>query len=205
MKEIVLDIEIIPDPKAVPFIPERGPKDRTDPWEKLIFDSNFNRICVVGFYDGKESSSVGIDDRTEPELLETVWSFLKDYDRIVTFNGMTFDIPFLYKRSWFHGVRPQKAISVRRYDVTNHVDVRAVLSNWDGYARGNLDLYGALKLDARKTEGITGADVSMLWASGQCELVHSYCCRDCMLTWQLYQSLKGFYLPVDPSEEQLPF
>jgi len=199
---VVLDFETIQCPRAIPFIPEKGPRDRTDPWEKLCFDSNYIQIAVAGFCDGKATWSMGQDQFMDvtgktPEywLLEAVWDELAKYDTIVTFNGNSFDIPLLAKRSWLHGVRPTKIISCRKYTTnSNHIDVRAVLGNWDTYARGKLDLYGALKFGERKQDGIDGSMVQDMWDAGEYSKIHAYCEQDCLLTWKTYESMWGYYL-----------
>lgn len=200
---VVLDFETIRDPKAVPFIPEKGPRDRTDPAEKLAFDSNYIMPCVAGFCTATDAWSIGLDDFADvngqcPEywLIEAVWDELAKFDTVVTFNGFSFDVPLLLKRSWFHGIKPTKIISTRKYAVENHIDVRMVLGNWDSYARGNLDLYAALKFGERKTDGVDGSKVQGLWDAKEYRKIHEYCKDDCRLTWKLFESLKGFYLHV---------
>ncbi len=54
-----------------------------------------NRYAVQFFADS-------IDD--ERELLGKTMEFLSDFDVIITFNGRTFDIPFLKKRAEFYGI-----------------------------------------------------------------------------------------------------
>ncbi len=206
-KVLVIDFETILDPRAVPFIPEKGPRDRSDPMEKVAFDSNYIMPCVAGFGDGARVWSIGQDmtDHNESKLLKEIWAVIGQYDQFVTFNGNSFDIPLLYKRSWFAGVKPTAWISLKRYDpTTNHTDVRALLGNWDQYARGNLDLYGALKLGLRKTDGIDGSMVQGMWDRKEYGKVHDYCKDDVALTWELYRSLLGYYLPEpEPQEENL--
>jgi predicted PolB exonuclease-like 3'-5' exonuclease len=194
----VLDFETIRCPKAMPFIPEKGPRDRTDPAEKLAFDPNYIQPCVAGFCADGQCWSIGQNDfDTDPErqLLLAVWDILETTDIIVTFNGWSFDLPLLLRRSWYHGIMPTKQISMKKYDIGgNHIDVRMVLGNWDSYARGNLDLYANLKLGARKTDGIDGSQVQGLWDRGEFAKVHEYCRQDCKITWDLYESLKGYYI-----------
>ena len=194
---IILDFETIRWPKAIPFIPEKGPRDRSDPAEKMAFDANYIQPCVAGFCENGKTWSIGQNDfETDPErqLLQAVWDEIETVDTIVTFNGYSFDIPLLMRRSWYLGVEPSKRIDMRKYQNGNHIDVRMVLGNWDSYARGNLDLYGSLKLDIGKTDGISGSMVQGLWDSKEFAKVKAYCEDDCLLTWKLYESLKGWYL-----------
>jgi len=194
---VVLDFETIRCQKAIPFIPEKGPRDRTDPAEKLAFDPNFIQPCVAGFCEDGKCWSIGQNDfEIDPErqLIQAVWDELESADTIVTFNGHSFDLPLLLRRSWYHGIKPSKRIDMRKYQTGNHIDVRMVLANWDSYARGNLDLYGNLKLGIGKTEGIDGSQVQGFWDRGEYDAIKRYCEDDCLLTWRLFESLKGIYL-----------
>jgi hypothetical protein len=53
--------------------------------------------------------------RTEQQLLEDFWETARSYDVFVTFNGRSFDIPFLLHRSLIQGVRPTKELTGQRY------------------------------------------------------------------------------------------
>lgn len=197
VRELVLDFETIRCLRAVPFIPEKGPRDRSDPAEKLAFDPNFIQPCVAGFGSEGVYWSIGQNDfDTDPEkqLLQAVWDELETADTIITFNGWSFDLPLLVRRSWYHGVQPSKYISLKKYETGTHVDVRMLLGNWDSYARGNLDLYAGLKLGTQKTDGIDGPMVQGMWDRGEYAKVHEYCRQDCKITWELFKSLKGYYI-----------
>jgi predicted PolB exonuclease-like 3'-5' exonuclease len=198
IREVCFDLETIRDPRAKPFIPEKGPRDRTDPAEKVNFDPNYIMPCVAGFYDGKNSWSVGLDnfggENIEAKLLRAIWEYLEAADTIITFNGHSFDIPLLMRRSWYNGVPPKKLMDLRKYHTGAHVDVRMVITNWDSYARGTLDLYAQLKLGTGKTDDMDGSQVQGLWDKSEYEKIHAYCKNDCKITWDLFQSLKGWYL-----------
>ena len=197
IRELVLDFETIRCPKAIPYLPEKGPRDRTEPAEKVAFDPNYIQPCVAGFYENGRMWSIGQDhfeENAEQQLLQSVWDELADVDVLITFNGWSFDLPLLLRRSWYHGILPSKRIDLRKYQTGNHVDVRMVLSNWDTHARGNLELYACLKLGTCKTDGIDGSQVQGLWDAGEYAKVHEYCEGDVKITWELYRSLKGFYI-----------
>jgi DNA polymerase elongation subunit (family B) len=200
VKEICIDCETVPCLKALPFVPVNGPRDRTDPAEKVAFDSNYIRPCVIGMYDGERAWTLGLNDfPSEAEMLAAFWAEVAPYNKFIGFNSLSFDVPLLIKRSWYHNVEPSVQISLRKYDLmSNHIDVRAVLGNWDVYARGNLDLYANLKFGECKTAGCDGSMVGQMWADGKYDEVKAYCLQDCLITWKLYQSLKGFYIPVRP-------
>lgn len=193
-----LDIEIIQDPKAVQYIPEKGKNERTEPWDKLKFDSNFNVMCCWAMFDGEETLSDVMDPvHGEYAVLESLWDAVRNYDQIITFNGLSFDVPFILKRSWYAQVVPSKKLNLKRYVTpdrnTNHIDLRCLLSNWDNTARGSLDLYAKLALGCGKG-GIEGAMVQGMWDEGKREEIRHYCEADARLTWDLYQRMIGYYI-----------
>lgn len=196
LRVLVFDFETIRDPRSTPFIPEKGPRDRTDPSEKIACDPNYNQICVAGFCEDGESWSVGQNDfgHSEKILLEEIWKCIQEYDTIVGYNSFSFDYPLLLRRSWYHGVKPTKLIDTRKYVTGNHIDVRMILSGWDKFAPGKLDLYAQLKLGIGKTEGMDGGKVQAAWNESRYDDVKIYCEQDCLITWKLYESLRGYYL-----------
>jgi len=203
-RSVCLDIETIWDQRALPFLPPKGPREKIEPTERYKTDPNFIKPCVVGFCCEGQAWSLGLNDfnpeHAERNLLIAVWDELESADTIVTFSGLSFDIPLLLRRSWYHNVKPTKNIDMRKYYIGNHVDVRAVLSNWDTFAPGKLELYCNLKLGCGKTDGIDGSQVQAMWDEGKHDEIKKYCENDCFITWELYRSLKGWYLPSDGEE-----
>ena len=194
--EIAIDIETIQWEKSVPFIPEKGPRDKTEPWDKCKFDPNYTQICCIGFKTDGACKAYTIEEMGEAKLLDIFWSVVQKYSKIITYNGLSFDLPFIYRRSWYEGIKPTilPDALLKKYETYGlHVDVRAILSQWDKFAPGKLDLYAALKLDQCKMDGVDGSQVQSMWDAGKFDEIREYCKQDCELTWALYQSLKGFY------------
>src|SRR5882724_12594242 len=52
---------------------------------------------------------------TEKEMLQKFWDAARHYQVFITFNGRTFDVPFLMVRSAVHGIRPTKDLMRGRY------------------------------------------------------------------------------------------
>ncbi len=130
----------------------------------------------------------------EPELLAAFWETVKHYNNIITFNGRTFDIPFLYLRSAQYNIPiSRKDWLGYRFQTQPHCDLADQLtfynvSGRDGAARRfNLDFYcKAFGIDSPKAHGITGSDVSRWIAEGRRREVAEYCLRDVQATCQLY-------------------
>jgi predicted PolB exonuclease-like 3'-5' exonuclease len=134
----------------------------------------------------------------ETEMLAAFWDVAKRYDRIVTFNGRGFDVPFLYLRSALLNV----PISRRdwlgyRFATEPHCDLAEQLtfysvSGRDGAARRfNLDFYcKAFGIESPKSHGVSGLDVNRLLEEHRYREIAEYCLRDVRATVQLYHIWK---------------
>jgi len=130
----------------------------------------------------------------EVELLTAFWDVAKHYETIVTFNGRSFDVPFVYLRSALLNVPiSRKDWLGYRFQTEPHCDLAEQLtfygvSGRDGAARRfNLDFYcKAFGIDSPKSHGVTGLDVNDLIAAGRRREVAEYCLRDVQATVLLY-------------------
>ncbi len=134
----------------------------------------------------------------EAELLTAFWEVAKHYDKIVTFNGRGFDVPFIYLRSALANVPiSRKDWLGYRFQTEPHCDLAEQLtfygvSGRDGAARRfNLDFYcKAFGIDSPKSHGVTGSDMNLLLAQGRFRDIAEYCLRDVKATVLLYQIWK---------------
>lgn len=133
--------------------------------------------------------------KDELVLLTNFWDVAKHYDNIVTFNGRSFDVPFLYLRSAVRGVPiTRKDWIGYRYSAEPHCDLADQLtfygvSGREGAARRfNLDFYcKVFGIDSPKSHGVTGYDVNRLIAERKYIDVAKYCLRDVRATVALYK------------------
>ena len=153
-----IDIETIPNPDCIPFLhPPEISKVLKDPAKiaaaraeakeeqvsKMALDAMTGRVCacaLVGVDGSDDFSSVavatGTDDASEMALLAMIFTALGRKDtRIVTYNGMGFDLPFLYKRAMILGLQlgeygaPPLTAWTKRYSTDRHCDLMKV---WTG-------------------------------------------------------------------------
>ncbi|MBA4150023.1 MAG: ribonuclease H-like domain-containing protein [Verrucomicrobia bacterium] len=134
----------------------------------------------------------------EVELLTAFWDVAQHYDSIITFNGRSFDVPFMYLRSALLNVPiTRKNWLGYRFQTDPHCDLAEQLtfynvSGRDGAARRfNLDFYcRAFGIESPKSHGITGMDVGNLLQEGRYRDIAEYCLRDVHATVTLYQIWK---------------
>ena len=131
----------------------------------------------------------------ESELLARFWELAAKYDKICTFNGRGFDVPFLYLRSAVLDVPvSRKDWLGYRFQTQPHCDLADQLTfynvgGWGGAARRfNLDFYcKAFGIPSPKAEGVTGMDVNDMMQAGRFREIADYCVRDVVATTRLYQ------------------
>ncbi len=152
------------------------------------FESNSRNVGGVEF--------VPVMD--EEELIAQFWEVAKHYDKVVTFNGRQFDIPFLYLRSAQLDVPISKKNWLGyRFATEPHCDLAEQLtfynvSGRDGAARRfNLDFYcRVFGIESPKSHGVTGMDVNQLMKEENYEAIAEYCVRDVFATVKLYDIWK---------------
>jgi predicted PolB exonuclease-like 3'-5' exonuclease len=131
--------------------------------------------------------------KMERRLLVQAWEILHRYQNFITFNGIAFDVPVLNLHSLFRRVRPAVNISTKKYQIGNHIDLRAILGNWDNFAPGNLDFYLRRCLGNSKPQNMDGSMVQHYWDTDLKDEIVTYGVGDAEDTWELYQHVKQFY------------
>lgn len=149
-------------------------------------------------YAGKNDGMEFVPCADEVELLTAFWDAARRFDKVVTFNGRGFDIPFLYLRSAALNVPISKKNWLGyRFANEPHCDLADQLTFYsvggrDGAARRfNLDFYcKAFGIPSPKSEGVTGMDVNDLMEQGKFREIAEYCVRDVEATVALYRIWK---------------
>jgi 3'-5' exonuclease len=140
---------------------------------------------------------------SERELLEAFWKTLAERRgkdgklRVVSFNGRTYDAPWLMIRSAQLGLRPTLNLLPYRYDIGTHCDLFDVLS-FQGATREHYSLeYWCRRFDIESPKGsIDGSQVARHYRDGRIEEIGEYCLRDVRATAALYQKLESTLLPL---------
>ena len=137
--------------------------------------------------------------KTEKEMLKAFWQGVLKYKTFVTFNGRSFDIPFLLIRGAVQKIKPTLNLMSNRYlrsqyGTVRHIDLLDQFSFYGAVRRrGNLHLYcNAFGIRSPKAEGITGDDVSRLFKEKKYKEIAEYNSWDLIATWELYQVWKKY-------------
>jgi 3'-5' exonuclease len=136
----------------------------------------------------------------EPTMLREFWEKVAKFERCVTFNGRTFDGPFLSVRSAIHGLSPSRNLLGYRYSMETHVDLMEVLTFQGAVSRDQTpNLHSAcvaFGIPSPKTAEMHGYAVGDAYREGRLGEIADYCRRDVEATAALYRRLESTLLPL---------
>lgn len=134
---------------------------------------------------------------SESEILEMFWHDIEKYSLWVTFNGKSFDIPFLMQRSLIQGVQPSKNLDTARFRVKPHCDLMEILSFFGATRPYSLSFWcRTMEIDDPKIDGIDGSAIGSLYREGRHLEIAKYCLRDVISTAELFLIVEKRYLSL---------
>lgn len=199
-----MDIETLPPDKS-----SSGDNAREDhasctdeDFRQLALDGDYGRVLTIGLTVERDSQIIhsgllGRERQTmlfhldEARTLRGFWKLLKGFnpcrDLIVGHNVLDFDLPFLYKRSVIHRVRPSVELSFARYRSQPIFDTMHQWNKWSPRKFVSLDrLAKVLGLESSKEQGIDGSRVYDKFCAGCHTEIADYCMRDVELVREIY-------------------
>lgn len=202
---VVIDIETVAQEKQ--RIPGRAleilfrgidsPEERQAMEGGFALDPCTGRIICIGVYWLEVDRSRAYYGSEEVELLANFWSDLAQIrpTRFVTFNGKSFDFPYISVRSAILGVPSPRDIllDTRRFATDRHFDVREALTNYDRYRKGTLEFFCEIFGVPSPKDGIDGSKVGQYFAEGRLDEIARYCLADCKATGELYRKVRPYF------------
>lgn len=153
----------------------------------VLFDKNTQESWE------SEEENVIYQSATEEEIVSKFWKYSSKAEKIISFNGRGFDLPFIMMRSAMLKIKPAKNFLKNRYDSVSHVDLLEQFTFHGLTKKFNLDFYcHAFGVDSPKEHGITGMDVKELYKAGRIKEIAVYCGRDVNATYHLYRIWEEF-------------
>ena len=174
---------------------EKVEAQRQEAIERFGLDPTTGRIVCIGLLDVESTRKEAYYGTDEKVLLTSFWEYLDrtKSEFFVTFNGKSFDFPYINIRSAILEISPSMPLSIRRYATKPHFDVREVLAGNDRHRRGTLDYFCAIfGIPSPKSE-LDGSQIGDAFRDGRHEEIERYCLADCQATAELYERLKAFY------------
>jgi DNA polymerase elongation subunit (family B) len=140
-----------------------------------------------------EEDNMRYESGTEEEIIEKFWEVISRYDKFITFNGRSFDCPFILVRSAVHRIKPKKDLMPNRYSDI-HIDLLDQLTFYGASRRRfSLDMWcRTFGIKSPKEGGITGYEVKDLFKAGRCLDIAKYCAGDLKATKELLNCWENY-------------
>jgi predicted PolB exonuclease-like 3'-5' exonuclease len=208
------DIETIPNQNVIPFLPEPKVDSRLkDPakiaaaetearqkqFDGMALDPLTGRVLCYALVSGSYEIAETITEPTdaqESNLLQGLFEVLgKDDCRLVTWNGIGFDLPYVYKRAVVLGIDPATygapplTAWTARYKTDRHYDLMQIWGGWRDFVK--LDTVAGLILGKKKIEVDVTAFIEQMQTEGGRKEILDYCVQDTRLTWELFERMLG--------------
>lgn len=147
--------------------------------------SENGRVTCISTSNLDNNNIISFCDIQENKILKEFWDYIRTLNNptLVTFNGSSFDIPYIIHRSI---VCSQK---IAKYE---HLDLRQIansfFTSYDKRAKGNLAYWAAVLGIEQKTP--PGAQMVQLFLEGKMEEIKKHCVEDILISQKLYERLK---------------
>jgi len=203
----VIDIETYPNEDMIDRLPEpkidarvkdpakieaKREEGRLKQIDDMALSPLYGKIACVGHCQNKEIGCV--IDQDEEKVIRTFFDKIIPFGqtgspKIVTWNGMGFDIPFIYKRAIILGVKPSVNMGyfMRRYQTETHCDLMQVWCNWYGLEK--LDNVARALLNEGKEEFDIKEIKNLIKTEDGREKIAHYCNRDVEITSKLFYKM----------------
>jgi DNA polymerase elongation subunit (family B) len=203
------------DEETRKYLMNRGRKDTTEAEviDRLSLNPGTGRIVAIGMWRPEESKGGVLleedsDDKvseewesladqemiyrgSEAEILREFWRYVaQSAGRLVTYNGRSFDGPFLTLRSALLGVEPSRSFSPYRYSFSRHCDLAEVISFFGARGLESLDFWCRQAGIESPKKGLDGSKVGEAYENGEIEKIGRYCLEDARATAELFKTLK---------------
>ena len=216
-KDVVFDIETVPFltirdiPESVAEkVEEKGEAEGWDVDKVMSLSPIYGKIISIAFVDADnpeislvtivphEQKLFGCDlgepfiaVNSEKILLSYFWRIASISQRLITFNGRRFDIPFIIVRSVINEVPIEVDLLGSRFDQTKHFDVYEFISCF-GAMRGPHSLDACcfgFGIDSPK-KSFDGEKVKEAYFKGNLESIGLYNLEDVKATQKLYKKIQ---------------
>jgi hypothetical protein len=196
---------------------ERDPAERARVPDRTALYPGCGRVVAIGlwsvdrdegavFVHGKGKGELEPWERfpgsrifraSEEKMLERFWERVREFGRLVSFNGRGYDGPVLMIRSAMLGIAPSRNLAGYRYDASSHCDLMDVLSFF-GAMRASYSLeYWCRRFGIESPKAmLDGSQVGRAFREGRLDDIAEYCLRDARATAELFRKVERSLLPL---------
>ena len=184
---------------------EKAEPDKEIAKNKTALYSIFGIVCAIGAVDvgNKTGFVLSLSSKeikpekdnfiyktfaTEKELLEEFWKITPKYEQFVTYNGDTFDFPYLMIRSGINRVKVP--FEIKKWGSDKFLDLQTKIRQNHGFKLEML--CKAFGITNPKEKGVHGDDVTRLYNEEEFNKIADYVARDAVATTELYLIWKNY-------------
>jgi DNA polymerase elongation subunit (family B) len=162
---------------------------------EVLYDDRHGTLDAIEMPEGVEATLVG---GSEAEIVEHFWKRIARYDRVVTYNGRGFDVPFMMQRALVHSIPVTVDLMPPRFHRrTNHLDLQEVLSQYRATRPYGLGPWTeAVGASSPKEGEVSGAGVGEAFEAGRTREIAEYCLRDVAATNVLLEKVQRYWSPL---------
>lgn len=195
-RDYVIDIETYGNEEMIKYLPEvEASKTLKDPdkiardieekkqeqIDKMALSPLYGKIACIGIYS-QDYQDVLFG--TEEEILTKYFKITQDKN-IITYNGINFDIPFIYKRSCVYGIRDIADMKpmVAKFNNKNHIDIMQEFCEYGKYEK--LNTLAKIYLGEEKKDFDVKLIKDLIATEDGRKQLKEYCLQDVALTYKL--------------------
>lgn len=163
-----------------------------------LYDLNISKGLVL-FQSGKkehyksENQEFTFHSGDEKYIIQKFWEIASKFDRFITFNGRSFDAPFLLLRSAILRIKPTKNLLFGRFDSKTHCDLLEQFTFYGLTRKYNLDFYcKVFGFESSKRGDVTGYNINEIFYQKRFKEIAEYCSKDLLATKELYLIYKSY-------------
>lgn len=135
---------------------------------KAALSALTGRVLAIGILESDFRGLAIFHGDNEADLLASFWNCYKSINEdFISFNGNSFDLPFLVRRSWKNGVTIPQGVRRGRYWSDRFIDLREIWLCGEYQGHGSLDTVSKF-LGIGEKNG-SGADFAKLYYENQAE------------------------------------
>lgn len=210
--QLAFDIETVPNENMREMWDEKYlalPEDKRKPFSEAALSPVFGKVVAYGVYgtvQGNIRSSSHCSE-SEKELLKDISKMLNNLfsfqvsqtePLIITFNGINFDLPFVWARMALRGVPTPALVTIddlcRRYRTNPHFDIRQVMNQWNNFAPGSLEDVAMSLYGKRLKESIDYKELpDIVTTEDGREEIQKAVKHHARLTFNIYKSIKPYF------------
>lgn len=215
--DITFDIETIPNAAMIPFLPvpevktgnlkdpqkiaEKLEEAKAEQLERMALSPLYGRVCAFVAVEDEEAvhkECVAADsDAEEIRVIEAIFKTFSG-NRVITYNGTGFDLPFVYRRAVLLGIDirefgvPTLAEMTVRYSNKHHVDLMQVWCGYGNYEK--LDNIARVMLNDAKIEIDFREFPALIQSEEGRKKLLNYCQQDVILTSRIWNRISGILI-----------